>query len=179
MDFNLILTTYRHKEEEAIEEAIILFERAGDRSVDFVISKVSGIVLGYTNLDQFEFMSKFRQILMDEPWQFRYILRIIPIERSTTTDLKTIQREVENLVQKKISFNDTYRITVEKRHTEFSTNQIINYIANKLQFKVCLDNPDWIILIQVIGNLTGISIIKKNQIFNSVIEKRNIGLEFE
>lgn len=102
MDFNLILTTYRHKEEEAIEEAIILFERAGDRSVDFVISKVSGIVLGYTNLDQFEFMSKFRQILMDEPWQFRYILRIIPIERSTTTDLKTIQREVENLVQKKI-----------------------------------------------------------------------------
>ena len=131
MDFNLILTTYRHKEEEAIEEAIILFERAGDRSVDFVISKVSGIVLGYTNLDQFEFMSKFRQILMDEPWQFRYILRIIPIERSTTTDLKTIQREVENLVQKKISFNDTYRITVEKRHTELSTNQIINYI-NKL-----------------------------------------------
>ena len=45
MDFNLILTTYRHKEEEAIEEAIILFESAGDRSVDFVISKVSGIVL--------------------------------------------------------------------------------------------------------------------------------------
>ena len=116
---------------------------------------------------------------MDEPWQFRYILRIIPIERSTKTDLKIIQREVENLVQKKISFNNTYRITVEKRHTELSTNQIINYIANELQFKVSLDNPDWIILIQVIGNLTGVSIIKKNQIFNSVIEKRNIGLEFE
>jgi len=179
VDFNLIITTYRHKEEEAIEEAIILFERADDRNVDFVISKISGIVLGYTNLDQFEIMSKFRKILMDEPWQFRYILRIIPIERSTKTDLKTIQREVENLVQKKISFNDTYRITVEKRHTELSTNQIINYIANELQFKVSLDNPDWIILIQVIGNLTGISIIKKNQIFNSVIEKRNIGSEFE
>ena len=179
MDFNLIITTYRYKEQEAIEEAIILFERAGDRNVYFVISKISGIVLGYTHLDQFEIMSKFRKILLDEPWQFRYILRIIPIERSTKTDLKTIQREVENLVQKKISFNDTYRITVEKRHTELSTNEIIDYIANKLQFKVSLDNPDWIILIQVIGNLRGISVIKKNQIFNSVIEKRNIGLEFE
>jgi tRNA acetyltransferase TAN1 len=179
MDFNLIITTYRYKEEEATQEAMSLFERLGDTKVKFDVSGVSGLILGYTFLDHFKILSIFKKILLDEPWEFRYILRVIPIEICIKTDLIKIKREVEKLVQKKILVNDSYRITVEKRHTILSTDEIISRIAENLRYKVSLDDPHWIIMIQIIGNFTGISVIKQNQIFNSTLEKRNMGLNLQ
>jgi tRNA(Ser,Leu) C12 N-acetylase TAN1 len=38
---------------------------------------------------------------------------------------------------------------------------------------VDLKNPNWIVLVEIIGALTGISILKPDQIFRSVVEKRN------
>jgi tRNA(Ser,Leu) C12 N-acetylase TAN1 len=32
--------------------------------------------------------------------------------------------------------------------------------------------PDWIILVEIVGRLTGISVLRANQIFSSVVEKR-------
>ncbi|MGZ5484583.1 MAG: THUMP domain-containing protein [Nitrososphaeraceae archaeon] len=43
------------------------------------------------------------------------------------------------------------------------------------RFKVSLENPDWIILIEIIGNKTGISVLKEIDIFNSIMEKRKAG----
>jgi tRNA(Ser,Leu) C12 N-acetylase TAN1 len=37
--------------------------------------------------------------------------------------------------------------------------------------KVNLDNPNWIILIQIVDRLAGVSILRSNQIFSSVKEK--------
>jgi tRNA(Ser,Leu) C12 N-acetylase TAN1 len=37
--------------------------------------------------------------------------------------------------------------------------------------KVNLDNPNWIILIQIVKMVAGISILRPNQIFSSVKEK--------
>lgn len=179
MDFNLVITTYRYKEEEATQEAMLIFERLGDTKVKFASSHVSGIILGYTHLDQFEILLEFKKILLDEPWEFRYILRIIPIEICIQTDLIEMKKNVEKLVGKKISFNESYRITVEKRHTNLRSDEIISRIAKNLTYKVNLDQPQWIIMIQIIGNFTGISVIKYNQIFNSTLEKRNIGLNLQ
>ena len=176
MNFNLIITTFRYREEEAIQEARLLFERLGDTKVEIFSSDVSGIICGYTYLDQFKLLLEFKKILIEEPWEFRYILRIIPVEFCIKTDLIEMQREVERLAGKKISINETYRITVEKRHTNLRSDEIITGIAKNLPYKVNLDQPDWIIMIQIIGNFTGISVIKHNQIFNSTLEKRNIGL---
>jgi tRNA acetyltransferase TAN1 len=104
---------------------------------------------------------------------------VIPIERALYTDLKNIEREVENLTMKKIEVNDSFRISVEKRHTSTRSKEIISSIANKLQNKVSLENPDWIILIEIIGNKTGISILKERDIFNSIMEKRKTGYLLE
>ena len=50
--------------------------------------------------------------------------------------------------------------------------QIIKAIADRINNKVDLENPDWVILVQVVGGLTGVSVVRPNQIFSSVIEKR-------
>jgi tRNA acetyltransferase TAN1 len=68
---------------------------------------------------------------------------------------------------------DTFRITVEKRHTVLTPADIIATLASKIDNRVKLKNPDWIVLVEIIGAFAGVSILRPNQIFRSVIEKRN------
>jgi tRNA acetyltransferase TAN1 len=179
MNFNLLVTTYRHREYDAVDELNVLLQRFNIDVEMIEIQNVSGIILALANLNPFDLITKFKELLTEEPWQFRYILRVIPIERALYTDLKNIEREVENLTMKKIEVNDSFRISVEKRHTSTRSKEIISSIANKLQNKVSLENPDWIILIEIIGNKTGISILKERDIFNSIMEKRKTGYLLE
>jgi tRNA acetyltransferase TAN1 len=80
---------------------------------------------------------------------------------------------------KKIKASDSFRISVEKRHTSLRSQEIISSIANNLRNKVSLENPDWIILIEIIGNKTGISVLNERDIFNSIMEKRKTGYLLE
>jgi tRNA acetyltransferase TAN1 len=179
MNFNLLVTTYRHREYDAVDELNVILQRFNIDVEMIEIQNVSGIILALANLNPFELITKFKELLTEEPWQFRYILRVIPIERAVYTDIKNIEREVENLTMKKIEVNDSFKISVEKRHTSTRSKEIISSIANKLQNKVSLENPDWIILIEIIGNKTGISILKERDIFNSIMEKRKTGYLLE
>jgi tRNA acetyltransferase TAN1 len=180
MNFNLFYTTYRHREYDAVEELNLLLRRFGDESPILEIQEVSGVILAFTKLNPFDLTTKYKELLAEEPWQFRYILRAIPIERSIYTNLKNIETEVVNLVKRKIDENDSFRITVEKRYTSLRSKEIISSIATKLSgYKVSLENPRWIILIEIIGNKTGISVLTKGDIFSSVMEKRNSKYQIE
>ena len=62
-------------------------------------------------------------------------------------------------------------MTVEKRHTELSTKEIIEAAAKHIDREVNLKNPDRIVLIEVMGGATGISVIKPDDILSIVKEK--------
>ena len=179
MNYNLLVTTYRHREYDAVDELNEILQHFNIDAQMIEIQNVSGIILALVNLNPFELIPKFKELLIEEPWQFRYILRVIPIERTLSTNLKNIEREVETLSMEKIRINDSFRISVEKRHTSTRSKDIIPSIANKFRNKVSLENPDWIILIEIIGNKTGISVLKERDIFNSIIEKRKTGYILE
>jgi tRNA acetyltransferase TAN1 len=180
MNFNLLVTTYRHREYDAVDELNVIFQRFGFEAQIIEIQKVSGLILALANLNPFELIIKFKKLLTEEPWQFRYILRVIPIEKTLYTDIKNIEIEGENLALKKIKVNESFRISIEKRHTSTRSKEIISSIANKLtKYQVSLENPDWIILIEIIGNKTGISVLKERDIFNSIMEKRMAGYSIE
>jgi len=73
-----------------------------------------------------------------------------------------------------MQLQDTYRITVEKRHSEIPTNEIIGEIAEKIQNKVSLEKFDWIILIEILGKITGIAILKEDDILSTQKVKRSL-----
>ena len=112
MNFNLLVTTYRHREYDAVDELNVILQRFNIDVEMIEIQNVSGIILALANLNPFELITKFKELLTEEPWQFRYILRVIPIERALYTDLKNIEREVENLTMKKIKVNDNYFVNI-------------------------------------------------------------------
>jgi tRNA acetyltransferase TAN1 len=62
-------------------------------------------------------------------------------------------------------------VMIEKRHSKLHSNDIISAVTSKLDMKVNLDHPNWIILIQIVNRVAGISILRPNLIFSSVKEK--------
>ena len=52
-----------------------------------------GILIGHTELEPFEVVKRIKELVHDEPWRVRYILRLIPIEFAFTEDgLDSIKR---------------------------------------------------------------------------------------
>jgi tRNA acetyltransferase TAN1 len=136
-----------------------------------VIIEIKGMILVRTSLDPLTVISKLKELVASEPWQVRYILRVLPIQVVVPTRLDTITDAASELISK--IGKDTFRVTVEKRHNNsLGSMQIIKSIAERIDNRVNLEEPDWVILVQVLGAVTGVSILRPNQIFSSVVEKR-------
>ena len=68
--------------------------------------------------------------------------------------------------------NQTYRISIEKRNSHIKSREIISQIAELIPNKVSLEHPDWEIVIQIMGKITGVGILPKNSILSVNREKR-------
>ncbi len=169
---NLIVTCSRHFEDEAAHEMSVFLESLGDKA-KINTTHLSGIITCATILDPFSIIQKLQKKILDEPWSIRYCHRIIPIQKSIVTEKQNIVNAVLDYA-KTIQINDTYRITVEKRHSGISTKEIIDEIANKIANKVSLEKFDWIILIEILGNYTGVSILKESDILSTQKLKRSL-----
>jgi tRNA acetyltransferase TAN1 len=169
-DFNLLATTSRGNETYACSELRYLLEEIGDSTPAIDKTGVAGLIAAKTAFNPFDVIEKFRKLLLERPYEFRYTLRIIPVEKVVRTDLGEIQRAVMEL-SSKIGEGETFRVTVEKRFTETPTQDIIEAAAANIERQVNLNNPDKILLIEVVGGLTGVSVIKPREILAVLKEK--------
>ena len=155
---NLIVTCARHLEGETEDELIDILDELGDSDVKIVVSSMSGIITVQTKLDPIEVVRKMKEMVLDEPWSIRYCLRIIPIQKIVETNLDEIEKMISSMSEQ-IEEKESYRILIEKRNSDISSKEIITKIANGIKNKVSLDFPDKIILIEILGGMTGISIL--------------------
>jgi len=169
-DFNLLATTSRGNERDACSELWYLLGEIGDSAPNVEKTGVSGLIAAKTSFHPFGVIEKLRRILLERPYEFRYTLRIIPIEKVVRTDLGEIQRVATEL-SSKIGENETFRVTVEKRFTAMPSRNIIEEVAADIERKVDLSKPDKILLIEVVGGLTGISVIKPDDVISIMKEK--------
>jgi len=169
-DFNLLSTTSRGNERDACSELSYLLGEIGDSAPNVEKTGVSGLIAANTAFNPFLVIEKLRRILLERPYEFRYTLRIIPIEKVVRTDLDEIQCVATEL-SSKIEENETFRVTVEKRFTAMPSRNIIEEVAANIERKVDLSKPDKILLIEVVGGLTGISVIKPDDIISIMKEK--------
>lgn len=169
-DFNLLISTSRGNEGNACSEAWFLLGETGDREALVEKTDIVGLIVVKTVLDPFKVIEHLRRMLNERPEEFRYVLRVIPIELVTRTNLDEIEKAVAKH-SSKILEGETFRVTVEKRHSDLSTSEIIRAAAHSIERKVDLETPDKIVLIQVLGRLTGISIIRPTDMLSITKEK--------
>jgi tRNA acetyltransferase TAN1 len=170
---NLIITCARHLEPETEEELMSILDDLGDSEPKITITNMSGILTAETKLDPIEIVKKIKEMILDEPWSVRYCLRIIPIQKIIESQIDEIEKAVSELSEQ-ILDDETYRISIEKRNSDLSSKEIITKIADKIKNKVSLEFPDKVILIEILGNKTGVSILKKSDILSIEKTKRSI-----
>jgi tRNA acetyltransferase TAN1 len=164
-DFNLLASTTRGYERQMCHELDFLLKEAGDIEAKVDRSGIRGLIVAKTTLNPIEVIKKFREILDARPFEFRYALRIIPIEKVVITELDKIKNTSLELASK-ICEKETFRVTVEKRFTNIHSHDLIEAIATDVSNKVELEKPDKIILIEILGGLTGISVLESNDILS-------------
>ena len=174
-DFNLLATTMRGNERQMrYELTYLLRDELGDPEPTVGKIGIRGLVVAKTSLNPCDVVEKFRAILHEHPYKFRYALRIIPIEKVVPTTLEEVKRAASELAVN-IQENETFRVTVEKRFTNLHSRELIEAAVTGIdatgERKVDLENPDKIMLIEVLGGLTGMALIKPNDLLAVLKEK--------
>ncbi|MFX1544950.1 MAG: THUMP domain-containing protein [Promethearchaeota archaeon] len=90
-------------------------------------------------------------------------LKVVPLELLIKTDLLQITENAVSLAKEKILPTNSWKIYVKKRQTTLRTIQVVETIAEKINWgMVNLSTPDFEIRIEIVRDLTGISVMKPN-----------------
>ena len=168
---NLLVTCARNLETETKNEIGKILDEIGDQESEILNVGMRGILMVNTNIESSKIITWVKDKVVEEPWFIRYCLRMIPIQTITETEMSKITENVTEL-KNVIKQNDSYRITIEKRNTDMSSTEIITEIAKIFPNEVSLNQPDWVILIEILGDKTGISILKDSEMFSLDKAKR-------
>ena len=170
-DFNLLVSSARGNEREANSELVYLIGELGDRSAETSYTPVSGLTVAKTSLDPLKVIQNLRSILREKPWEFRYVLKIKPVQKVVPCEIEAIGKAVS---ERSVAIRDseTFRVSIEKRRSDVSSKEVIDAIAAKIPRKVDLRDPGKIVLIEIIGRVAGIAVIRPDGILGIEREKR-------
>ena len=166
-NFNLLISTSRYNETYAKSELWFLLLMCGDKYPIISGFQFSGLITALTNLNPKQVISKIKKIQGGDPNFLQFILKIIPIDFICETDTTIIKQIIQKNQKNYISKSDSFKISLKRRHHEkIERVKFIETIAKVIENEVDLENPDKIIRIEMLGNISGISFLKKDEIIN-------------
>ncbi|MGC8601114.1 MAG: hypothetical protein ACP5LS_01630 [Thermoprotei archaeon] len=160
MPFNLLASCPRGKEPMAKSELAYFLAELGDGNPTISRTKFSGLLEVSTSLDPFEVVSKAKEEALSNPWNFRYVTKLVPIAKVVRSDLNEIVSAVKEIANG-LSNCESFRVTLVKRGTSLNGDEIVHQVASMFSLRVSLENPSCVILIEVVGEFTGIAILRK------------------
>ncbi|MHA2223624.1 MAG: THUMP domain-containing protein [Candidatus Hodarchaeales archaeon] len=160
---SFLLSSQRTFERDALSEAFYVISDVLGYSVNpstkFRVPGL-GILRLVEDVDPFDVMNAIRQYI-EEKGPLVACLKVVPLERLIKTNLSNITGEAFSLAKQKILPTHSWKILVRKRQTNLRTSQIIENLAGKINWgTVKLNLPDLEIRIEVVRDLTGISVMK-------------------
>ena len=162
--FNLVASTYRGRENELLSELWYFLRELGDPNASASTTGLPGLVVLHTRLDPFKVVEEVEERVRQEPWYFRYLLKLVPVEVCVPADIESIREVAVKLARQRIGESETYKIEVRKRLTDLRRRDIIEAIASDLSNKVNLEKPDKIVLVEVIGQVAGVAVIEPRHV---------------
>jgi len=169
---NLVITSAKGLEAKASAEFKEIALLSGVRKVSMERSPYDGVVEVEAENPKglVSFLSNF---VRSEPFKVRYIMRVIPVDKVVDTKLDAITNAVKEL-SSRIAQGESFRITIEARDSPYTDKQMIHSIADVVDRKVNLDSPDKVVLIQVFGEYSGISVVSPEEILSISRLKRAV-----
>lgn len=173
MDYNLLATTDKITMSAASSQLWMNLRAIGDPKPKVNRSRIRGIVAAETSLDPVEAIMKLREHMESDVGRYDKLFRVFPIIAKVPTQIPSIVEEVERQ-SRVIEEDQKFRITVEKRRTKLRSMEIIEAVAAVIDREVDLTNHDWVVLIEVMGNMTGVSVMPPEGMLN--VQKESYAL---
>ncbi|HEV2226631.1 MAG TPA: THUMP domain-containing protein [Nitrososphaerales archaeon] len=159
---NLIVTSAKGLEARASAEFKEIALLSGIRKLTIDRSAYDGVI--EVNVENPKPLLNFiTDFVRSEPFKVRFIMRIIPVDKVVDTKINAIVKAVKEL-SSVIGPAETFRITIEARDSPYSEKELIDAIADAVDRKVNLDSPDKIVLLEVFGEYSGVSVISPREI---------------
>jgi tRNA acetyltransferase TAN1 len=172
-EFNLLVACPRDRERAAKSEIqYFIGDLLEDSELKVSKTHISGLLACKTSLDPFEVVQKLRVFAEENPYQFRFAIRFTPIEICVESNIEAIKGAARNLLHK-IGENETFRVTVRRRHTDLENMEVVVAVASEFDRKVNLDNPDKIVLVEIVSDTTGVSILEDESNILSIMTMRD------
>lgn len=153
----------------ARREAKRILRSFGDPSATVERTSVIGIAVAHTSLDNREVIRKCKELYKasTEVPTFQFAIKWVPVDFWCDTTLESMKDLIEDKVRTGIGKNETWGMKVEKRRWQkYHTIEIVRYLAQSIEQKVNLRNPDKIVRIDVLGNRTAVSLLKPGEMFS-------------
>ena len=172
-NYNLLVGCPRDRERAAKSEVTYFIgDLLEDAELRVFRTPISGLLAALTGLDPFDVVHRLREFALENAYQFRFALRFTPIEKCVPTSIEEIVKATEELSYK-IDENDSFRVTVRRRHTELENMEVVTAAAAVISRRVDLDQPDKTVWIEIVGEWTGVSVLNQKEDILSIMTMRD------
>ena len=152
----LLISSARTLERNASSEMYYLFTEILDYEEVKVspVKEISGLSLAKISKDPILAVEEVQKIIENDASVLRYVLKIVPIQYRISTSYENFEA-ASSTFSSQIKDEDTWKISLRRRHTTISREDIITSIASKItRGKVLLDNPAYYVIVEVLGKWT-------------------------
>jgi tRNA acetyltransferase TAN1 len=165
-DFNLLVSYSWGVYGRAKREIVQVLEMLGDEGSVVKRTIAEGIIGVKTSLDSREVVRRLQRLFNEDPFVLQYTLKWVPVDLWTLSDMDSMKEAVRKL-RNGIREGERWRMTVEKRrYSQHHKIEIIRELADLIEEKVDLENPEKILRVDIIGRYAGISILTPQEVFS-------------
>jgi tRNA acetyltransferase TAN1 len=175
LEYNLLATTDKITMSGASSQLWMNLRAVGDPEPTVNKTRIKGIIQGATSLDPVEAILLMREHMREMPERYDKLFRIMPILGWVETGIDAIAREVETQ-KSRMTADETFRVTLEKRKIDLRSLEVIDAVAAVIDNVVDLENPDWVVLVEIMGDRTGVSVVRDDALLN--VQKERATLSF-
>ncbi len=172
-EYNLLVACPRDRERAATSEIrYFVGDLLEDSELKISRTPISGLVACKTSIDPFEVIKQLREFAVENPYQFRFAIRFTPLEECVESEMEKIVEATERLLPK-IGEGESFRVTVRRRHTELENMDVVKAVAGVIPRKVDLDSPDKTVIVEIVGEWTGLSVLDSKSDILSIMTMRD------
>jgi len=166
-DFNLLVSCSWGMHGAARREILNFLKALGDEKPVVKQTIAQGIMGAKTSLNPRQVVQELRKLFAGDPLAFQHTLKWVPVDLWTYSDMESMKEAVMKL-RDEIHPGERWRMTVEKRrYTRHHKIDIVKELAELIDERVDLENPDKILRVDIIGKYAGLSVLAPQEMFSA------------
>lgn len=161
-----LLVTYDPSHTSSAKNEVQSLLESVETDAEFLESDIAGLFLLTTSKDPKQITRELRDVVEEDPEQYKYTFHWIPIEKWCKSDVNDLTREMKS-IDARIKDDETWKLDLGKRqHQARSTDLIIKLTENINHPKVDLKNPQKIVKVEIVGDQAGIALLDRNELLD-------------